>query len=301
MRKRLHIKVSRLCNNNCIFCLDDRARRTDIGEREVKAHLEEGKALGGMLFTCGEPTLHPKLPLFIGMARAAGYRSIGLVTNGRRLSYPDYCDRLLELGLTEVTLSIHGHAAAMHDALTRTRGSFDQTMAGLRNMSRRKEKQGARLITSTVITARNMKRINETLKALAAYNVDTMVLNVVEPSGEALRHFDRVTPPYADMAQCINNAVAGFPGKSKITVEGIPLCFCAGFLENCGVREEILLKEGTAFKALPTDRNHVKIDACKSCRLTRLCPGIFRKYAKRRGTAEIENAAREAFETPGVR
>lgn len=291
MRKRLHIKVSRLCNNNCIFCLDDRAKRTDISEKEVEAQLDEGKALGDMLFTCGEPTLHPKLPFFISMAHGAGYRSIGLVTNGRRLAYPDYCDKLIELGLSEVTISIHGHRAATHDALTRTKGSFDQTMAGLRNVSRGKKTGRVRLITSTVVTARSMQHIGEILKALAAFNVDTMVLNIVEPSGEALRHFDRVTPSYADMARCIDEAIAGFPEKSKITVEGIPLCFCTGFLKNCGVREEIHLQEGAAFKALPVDRNHIKIDACKSCRLTHLCPGIFHEYAERRGTSEIERAA----------
>ena len=292
MRKRLHIKVSRQCNNNCIFCLDDRSRRTDISEQEVEAQLEEGKALGEMLFTCGEPTLHPRLPMFISMAHAAGYRSIGLVTNGRRLSYSDYCGKLIELGLSEVTVSIHGSTAAMHDGVTRTRGSFDQTMAGLRNVSNLKEKHGVRLVTSTVVTARNMKHIGEILKALAAFSVDTMVLNVVEPSGEALKHFDRVTPSYADMAQEIEKAITGFPNKSKISVEGIPLCLCTGFLGSCGVREEIHLQEGEAFKALPVRRNHIKIDVCSDCRLTRLCPGIFREYAKQRGTTEIERAAR---------
>jgi len=130
-RKRLHVKVSKDCNNNCLFCLDDRSRRTDATTDEVQRLLDEHRQLGDMLFTCGEPTIHQDLPLFVQMARTEGYKSIGLVTNGRRLAYPDYLESLLIFGLNEITVSIHGCTPGMHDAVTRTRGSFGQTTRGL--------------------------------------------------------------------------------------------------------------------------------------------------------------------------
>jgi MoaA/NifB/PqqE/SkfB family radical SAM enzyme len=288
MRRRLHVKVSRLCNNNCIFCLDDRPKRTDVSEEEVAALLERSRSLGEMLFTCGEPTIHPDLPRFICMARAAGYRSIGLVTNGRRLVYADYCETVLSAGVNELTVSIHGPDARTHDALTRTRGSFDQTFGGLRNAAASKKRFGLRLVTSTVLTARNMRHLSAMLDLLAALDVDTMVLNVVEPSGEAKKHFDLLTPPYTDTASHIAAALRKFPGRSRVVVEGIPFCLCRDFLESTGIREEIHLLEGGEFKALPTDRFHVKTAECEGCRAAARCPGMFVEYAQRRGTDELK-------------
>jgi MoaA/NifB/PqqE/SkfB family radical SAM enzyme len=287
MRRRLHIKVSRSCNNNCIFCLDDRPKRTDASAGQVKELLDAHRRLGEMLFTCGEPTIHPELPLFIKMAKEAGYRSIGLVTNGRRLSYPDYCEKILSLGVNELTISIHGSSARMHDSLTRTKGSFSQTLEGLRNAAARKEAYGLRLVTSTVLSKRNMKHAAEILAFLEKLGVDTMVLNVIEPSGETLEHFDTLVPSYSEIAGRIEHALAGFPARDKVVVEGLPFCLCAGFLENTGIREEIHLLEGSELKALPPDRFHMKTGECRGCSLSPRCPGIFREYAGRRGTKEL--------------
>jgi len=286
-RKRLHIKVSRSCNNNCLFCLDDRGLRTDTTLDEVRALLEKNRDLGEMLFTCGEPTLHPRLPEFIEMARSAGYRSIGLVTNGRRLGYPAYCEKILACGLGELTVSIHGSSARVHDGVTRAKGSFDQTLAGLRNAAARKSRFGLRLVTSTVVTARNLGHLPGILALLSGLEVDTMVLNVVEPSGEARRRFENLAPPYREFAAGIGKALRDFPGRSRVVVEGLPFCLCEGFLENAGLREEIHLLEGKELKALPPDRFHVKTATCAGCRVSHLCPGIFKVYAVSRGTSEL--------------
>ena len=286
MRRRLHVKVSRRCNNNCLFCLDDRDRREDATTDEVANLLARHADLGEMLFTCGEPTIHPLLPRFVAMAQRAGFDSIGLVTNGRRLSYEDYCRTLLDAGLTEVTVSIHGPSARQHDALTRTRGSFEQTLAGLRNVHR--QGRGVRLISSTVVTRRNMDALGDILPLLDDEGVDVIVLNVVEPSGRALEHFDAVFTSYTELAEAVGEALGSFANRRRVVVEGLPLCIAQGFLINAGIREEIHLQEGRRFHALPTDRGHVKPDLCAGCELDARCAGIFEAYVGRRGTAEID-------------
>lgn len=282
-RKRLHVKVSKDCNNNCLFCLDDRGLRTDVTTGEVQRLLDEHRHLGDMLFTCGEPTIHPDLPLFVQMARTEGYGSIGLVTNGRRLAYQDYLESLLAFGLNEVTISIHGCAARMHDAVTRTKGSFGQTSRGLKNVQLARERHDLRLVTSTVLTSRNIDHVGQILHFLASFYPDTMVLNVVEPSGEALAHFDRLIPEYEDVASAIGAALEGFHARDAVVVEGIPVCLCTGFEESAGLREEIHLQEGDEIKALPPDRNHRKPSFCDGCRYTHVCPGVFVEYLERRG------------------
>ncbi len=287
MRRRLHVKVSRECNNNCVFCLDDRARRHDVDDGEVDDLLARHRHLGEVLFTCGEPTLHPSLPRFVHRARRTGYRSIGLVTNGRRLSYPAYSQSLLDAGLTEVTVSIHGHDRRSHDALTRAPGAFEQTRAALENLSRLRRGTPLRLITSTVLCDLNADGLRPTLEGLGRLGVDVMVVNVVEPSGQALRHLDLLSTSYRDLARSVAEALDGFEGRERVAVEGLPLCLCHPFLDRVGIREEIHLRQGDRIAALPPDRNHRKPGICEGCSLTGRCPGVFEAYAERRGTQEI--------------
>ncbi len=284
MRRRLHVKVSRQCNNRCLFCLDDAGRRTDVDAAEVERLLAAHRALGEVLFTCGEPTLHPELPAFVARARDHGYRSIGLVTNGRRLSYPAYASELVRAGLTEVTVSIHGHEPRLHDPLTRTRGAFEQTLAGLRNAVALRQSGLQRVISSTVLVRHNLPALRAILDFLDDQRVDVIVLNVVEPSGTALEHYDRVAPGYEEFAAGIGDALEGFPGRPRVAVEGMPVCFCRAFLEAVGIREEIHLQQGEAVVALPPDRGHVKPPVCDGCRWTDRCPGVFRAYVERRGS-----------------
>jgi MoaA/NifB/PqqE/SkfB family radical SAM enzyme len=288
MRQRLHVKVSRSCNNNCLFCLDDRDRREDVTEAGVAELLAAHVHLREVLFTCGEPSLHPQLPGFVAAARRAGYTSIGLVTNGRRLSYEAYCRSLIEAGLTEVTISIHGATARQHDALTRTRGSFEQTLGGLRNVHRLGQSRWIRLISSTVVTRRNAGTLADLLALLAAEGVDVMVINVVEPSGSALEHFDAVFTSYRELAASVAAALDGFEHRRRVVVEGLPLCTSLPLLDAAGVREEIHLREGDQLRALPPDRGHLKPEICGGCRLWDRCPGIYESYARRRGTDELQ-------------
>lgn len=291
MRSRLHVKVSRRCNNNCVFCLDDRSLREDVSSREVAALLNAHRPLGEVLFTCGEPTLDGSLPRYVAMAKQAGYRSIGLVTNGRRLAHEPFCDALVDAGLTEVTVSIHGDSPRLHDGLTRAPGSFGQTRAALDNLARARQRVrtrgGLRVISSTVVCRANSASLRGILEMLDAIPVDVMVLNVVEPSGEALERLDQLLPAYADLATAIGAALEDLPGRDRVAVEGIPLCAAEPFLDRIGIREEIHLRQGDQLTELPPDRNHVKIDACAGCALAVRCPGVFAAYRDRRGTAEL--------------
>ncbi len=287
MRSRLHVKVSRRCNNNCVFCLDDRSRREDVTATEVAELLARHRSLGEVLFTCGEPTLDGSLPGYVHMARRAGYRSIGLVTNGRRLSHRPFCDALIQAGLTEVTVSIHGDSARVHDALTRAPGSFEQTRSALHNLARARGGAGLKLISSTVVCRSNAGHLRATLDMLDGIPVDVMVVNVVEPSGEARGLLDQLLPEYREIGRAVAAALDGFPGRDRVAVEGIPLCAAEAVLDRIGIREEIHLRQGDRIEALPPDRNHVRTHECEGCALALRCPGVFSAYAEARGTGDL--------------
>jgi MoaA/NifB/PqqE/SkfB family radical SAM enzyme len=101
------------------------------------------------------------------MAKAAGVRWISIMTNGRALGHEPYARGLLAAGLNRFYISIHGHTQKLHEGLTRTPGSFDQTVAGIDVIARIK-RLGIALHTSTVVTKRNLPHLADIYRFLRA-------------------------------------------------------------------------------------------------------------------------------------
>ena len=134
-QKRNWVRLTFDCNDRCIFCLDSDAHDGGIRDRnEVKAQILDGRKKGAqrLILSGGEPTIHPNYVDFIALGRRAGYERVQTVTNGRMFAYPDFLRRCLDAGLGEITFSIHGPNAKIHDALVGVQGAFEQEMKGLR-------------------------------------------------------------------------------------------------------------------------------------------------------------------------
>jgi molybdenum cofactor biosynthesis enzyme MoaA len=134
--KRNWVRLTFDCNDHCVFCLDSDSHNGDMRDRDdVKRQILEGRRAGAtrLILSGGEPTIHPNYVEFVHLGRQAGYPKIQTVTNGRMFSYGNFLERCLDAGLSEITFSIHGPNAKVHDALVGTKGAFEQEMAGLRS------------------------------------------------------------------------------------------------------------------------------------------------------------------------
>src|SRR5580692_8771043 len=133
--KRNWVRLTFDCNDHCVFCLDAHTHNGDMRSREeVKEQILDGKRKGAtrLILSGGEPTIHPDYVDFVRLGRLAGYSKIQTVTNGRLFSYGTFLDRCLAEGLSEITFSIHGPNARVHDALVGTKGAFDEEVRGLK-------------------------------------------------------------------------------------------------------------------------------------------------------------------------
>ncbi len=75
--ERVHISIGAVCNNNCIFCMEeDRDGRyvnnSAMTAERVRWILEENRGAEEVCFTAGEHTTRPELPDFGKRARALG-------------------------------------------------------------------------------------------------------------------------------------------------------------------------------------------------------------------------------------
>lgn len=188
VKARQWVRLTRLCNQRCLFCLDrDAQNGTSIAWEEVDRELAEGRARGltRVVLSGGEPTIHPRYLDVVARARALGYDHVQTITNGRRFCYPAFLDAAVAAGLREVTFSLHGHTAALHDRLTRVPGSFVQALAGLR---RALATPGLIVSVDVVINALNLSTLREHLEFCIALGVREFDLLALVPFSDAWRN-----------------------------------------------------------------------------------------------------------------
>jgi len=312
--RRLHICMGEVCNNNCIFCMDKGGRQRQrhlelIDPEETLRFMEENRDLGEVLFTAGEPTLHESLPRLIAHAKRLGFRRIGVITNGRRLAYQVYAERLLNAGLNSVVISIHGHDARLHDAQTRTPGSFEQTAAGLRVLADLKADRELHLSTSTVVNRRNLPHLSKILPFLLAFPLDQIVLNACQPLGRAAELFDKLVPAYTEIITELSGALEGLPRDewARIRLLDVPPCLLASLPEEIrgwveehqhferrgglprGFGEETQ-RQGTRAAVQKRDFDAVQRafgPPCEGCTLRERCDGVWRRYVEEYGWNEF--------------
>lgn len=316
-RERVHVLTGAICNNNCIFCMEeDREGRyttnSATSDDTVKWILANARDLEEVCFTSGEPTTNPALPRWIKLARAHGVPVISVMTNGRALSYERYAKGLVAAGLNRVYISIHGHELRLHEGLTRTPGSFEQTVAGIEVVSTLK-RYGVAMHTSTVVTNRNLPHLGEIYRFLRARGVDQVVFNVMQANGRADTYFEHIFPRYAEIASTFAAFVAAQQAREprpQAFLVDIPLCMTTSVPDfNRGYVESYVHFEptGAAHALLPPelaaqrssggvvqirrsdldDAARHKREACNSCRYDSVCEGVWGNYLKRHGWDEF--------------
>jgi len=183
--RRNWVRLTFDCNDRCVFCLDSHTHDGTMRAREeIKAQILDGRRKGAerLILSGGEPTIHPDFVDFVRLGRLAGYRKVQTVTNGRMFAYGDFLKRSLDAGLGEITFSIHGPNAKIHDALVGTRGAFDEEVTGLKQALA----DGRPIINIDVCVNRgNVKQLPELLATFTAMGVREFDLLHVIPFGRA--------------------------------------------------------------------------------------------------------------------
>lgn len=183
--KRNWVRLTFDCNDHCVFCLDAHTHNGEMRDRnEVKAQILDGRRKGAtrLILSGGEPTIHPNFVDFVRLGRLAGYRKIQTVTNGRLFRYRDFLGKALDEGLSEITFSIHGPNARVHDALVGTKGAFEEELAGLKNALA----DGRPIVNIDVVINRaNVKHLPEMLRMYTEMGVGEFDLLQVVPFGRA--------------------------------------------------------------------------------------------------------------------
>ena len=189
--KRHWVRLTRLCNQRCLFCLDSwNHNGTYVDTAQLFQYIELGHRLGRerLILSGGEPTIHPDYVKFIRHGRRVGYDWIQTVTNGMMFAYPEFTRKCLQAGLDEVTMSIHGHTPRVQDRLTGVKGAFEQAIQGIRNI---KALSGGRTVVNIdiVINKQNISTLRETIDFFRTFGIHEFDLLYMVPFGRGFGEY----------------------------------------------------------------------------------------------------------------
>jgi molybdenum cofactor biosynthesis enzyme MoaA len=296
MVDRVDVKLGWSCNNRCRFCVqgDKRHRYADRDTRAALALLDEAReAADEVVLTGGEVTLRSDLPGLIRHARDLGFRVIQVQTNGRRLASEAVCDALLEAGATEISPALHAPRPEAHDYLTRSAGSFRETVRGIINAKRR----GARVVTNTVVTRSTYRLLGELGRLLVRLGVDQYQLAFPHPLGTAAEGFDAVVPRLSLIAPYLARGLEpGIAAGRRVMTEAVPYCFLASYEEHAAERIMPRTRVFDAESVLADYSTYRKTEGkahgppCRGCRWELECEGPWREYPERLGWDELRRA-----------
>jgi len=140
----LDMELTERCNNNCIHCyinlpVDDPAKKKELTTEEIKNILTEAASLGCLRvrFTGGEPLLREDFEEIYIFARKLGLKVL-LFTNATLIA-PHLADLFSRIPpLEKIEISVYGMSKKSYESVTRTPGSFQAAMKGIKLLLERK-------------------------------------------------------------------------------------------------------------------------------------------------------------------
>ena len=294
MNKRVDIKTGFICNNNCLFCVQaDNKFKENKTFQEIKKDLVEcKKRCDEAVLTGGEVTIRKDFIEIVKLCKDLGYKKIQIQTNGRMFSSLDFCKKTIEAGATEFSPAIHGYCEEQHDYLTQTKGSFKQTVKGIKNLKSLK----AKVITNTVIVKTNYKNAEDIARLLINLKVDQYQLAFVHPMGNAWKNFEIIVPNISEASCYIHKGLQlGINKGIKVMAEAMPYCQMKGYedyiAEKIIPETEIRGNKNQETNDFTNQRKNLgksKFLECKKCKWENVCEGPWKEYSEKYGDKEFK-------------
>jgi MoaA/NifB/PqqE/SkfB family radical SAM enzyme len=255
------VRLGTACDNRCLFCLDgDSERDLLLPAAEIKTEIERGRREHGaerLILSGGEPTLHPAFAELVHHGKACGYTWVQTITNGARLADRDFLAAALAAGLDEITFSLHGHTAALHDHLTARPGSF-------------------RLLLKALLRARRSGRV--------VVNADVVICrDNIDPEGRRARANRDAIARLHELQLSLELAMTYLQARGRsFRAERVPLCFMPSFAWASTETRKIVKGEQRSVYFLDQRRlmrqydfEYPKAEVCEVCSFDSICAGLY--------------------------
>ena len=282
------------CNIGCVFCSNpvqgyrgtqahysfaEFRKKWDRYKAGRDSYLKFSSVNDYFNFTGGEPTIHPDFLRILALVRKDfPDRRIKLLSNGRMFSYRAFAERCLKLGgeRFEVAIPMFGPDAKSHESISRTPGSYRQTVEGIENVLAAR-RPGQRLEIRVILTKLQMRHLERLLAFLGDRfpEADSVDFLFVEIEGFAERYAESLKMPMRDCASWLDRHYDLLARFKAFRLFHFPLCMVP------------LRLWPHVWNTL--DRFKVGYpEPCNSaCSVRSLCVGVHNSYLKHMGGSDV--------------
>lgn len=147
----LHLDITYRCNERCVHCYLDHEDKGELTTGEIKRVLREAAEAGTFILTIsgGEPMLRKDFFEILEYARLLTF-SVKIKSNGLLIRETE-AERLRQLGVSEVQISIYSDRAEVHDGITKVRGSLTRSLEAVRLLHER----GVKVVMANALMRQN--------------------------------------------------------------------------------------------------------------------------------------------------
>jgi len=148
----IHLDVTYRCNERCVHCYLDHDDHGELTTTEIKDILDQLAEAGTFFLTLsgGEVLMRRDFFDILEYARRLTF-NVQIKTNGVMIGLPE-AQRIRELGVEQVQISVYSHRPEVHDAITKLPGSLQKSIRAIRFL----KSQGLNVVIANVMMTANM-------------------------------------------------------------------------------------------------------------------------------------------------
>ncbi len=275
-----YLYIGDRCNNNCIYCSE---ADEDFGEIKPKSFkqitkeiLEARRKYEFINFMGKEPTLRNDLVKILKFAKQQNFKQIGFTTNGRMLAYDTFAREVVRTGVDQIAISFNGCEKRIHDMQSQVGGSFDQTMAGIKNVMRLKRPEASFLI-NLPLNKLNYFLLKPTIELLLGLGVKEINILFVAPLSRRSKN-KRIVMKMSELGEHAFKTIKPYLKTTNLKfllVEFLP----------CSLSKEA---RQYFFPCLEKNTDKIRIPLCRNCLYQKRCDGVLKSYIDLYGTKEFK-------------
>jgi MoaA/NifB/PqqE/SkfB family radical SAM enzyme len=214
------LTVTLECNNNCVFCpKEELSMIACSSDEDIYSTVSKiGRSSKSITLSGGEVSIRKDFFRILNHCRKQGIKNIGIITNGRMFSYPEFVSRVLEKRPSCIAVSVYSTKRHIHEGITNSEGSLEQTLNGIKNILRMSEKPDI-LSINIVVSKNNLEDLKSTILELSSIGVKRFLLiDVVTNDKKYLYSYERLNHVIKEILN--TNEISG----TEIILRGFPYC-----------------------------------------------------------------------------
>jgi sulfatase maturation enzyme AslB (radical SAM superfamily) len=244
-----------------------------------------------ILFTGGEPTIRQDIAQISDLAHREFDARISMLSNARRFCDDRFTSRMVESGLSWVGASLYSHVEPVHDELTCRKGSYAETVAGIRSL----ENSGVRVQVRTLLTQPNFTSMPETVDFIASkFNNVEIGISAMDVVGNAFQNRNAMVARLSEAAPYVGKSIDIARNRGlSISVTNFPMCLLEPH-HRTAVNPRAVMHTTVEYRSphavqLRRDKSCTvgSHEKCRTCSIRDTCSGTWQSYISVYGDHEL--------------